>query len=76
MQVQNLPERLRDHQAIVRHQGNYTFVLKDKVDKKNARAVIQIDFKKKGKVTNSIRSLGTVDLTTIKKDYELLEGEL
>ncbi len=73
----NLPDELNDYQAVLLHKGNLVFVLKETAGGRNARAVIQINFKRKGDAYNSVRSLGVVDAKTFRKsEYELVDGKL
>lgn len=75
--LNNLPEELLDYQAILLHKDDLIFVLKETADGRNARAVIHVNFKKKGGAFNSVRSLGVSGLTAFRRaDYELLEGKL
>ncbi|MGI1671958.1 MAG: minor capsid protein [Neptuniibacter sp.] len=77
--LQQLPVHLRNYQAVLIHKqtGNVVFVLPGDAGGKKGRAVIEINFKKKGQFMNSVRSLGIVDIKNLRqKDYELLEGEL
>ncbi len=76
--LQDLPERLKDYQAVLRHKktGNIVFVLKEVVGSKQGRAVVAVNFKHKKSIINSIRSLGVVDVRDLGKDYEVLEGAL
>jgi len=78
--LDDLPNQLRNYQAILRHKatGNIVYVLPDSVGGKQGRAVVHINFKKKGEVFNSVRSLGVVQAAQLKskKDYEVLLGEI
>ncbi|MBL4783025.1 MAG: hypothetical protein JKX92_12360 [Porticoccaceae bacterium] len=75
--LSNLPLELEDYQAILLHKNDLVFVLKETDAGKNARAVIQVNFRRKGAAFNSLRSLGTVPIRNLKgKDYELIEGKL
>lgn len=73
----NLPAELEDYQAVLLHEDDLVFVLKETDAGKNARAVIEVNFKKKGAAFNSLRSLGSISIRNLKgKDYELIEGKL
>ena len=75
--LRKLPTELLDYKAILLHKNDLVFVLKEAVGDKTARAVVQVNFKRKGKSFNSVRSLSVTNLSDLrKKDYELLEGEL
>ena len=75
--LNDLPTKLLGYQAILEHKGNIVIVLPDKVGDRNGRAVVTIDYKQKGQVFNSVRSLGIVQLSSLKRsEYTLLEGEL
>lgn len=75
--LNDLPAKLLNYQAILEYKGNIVIVLPDKTGDRNGRAVITIDYKQKGEVFNSVRSLGVVQLSSLKrKEYTLLEGEL
>lgn len=77
--LEQLPTQLQNYQALLRNRqtGNVLFVLDATEEGRNGRAVVAIDFKRKGEQFNSVRSLGVVNLNDLnKKDYEILEGEL
>lgn len=77
--LQELPNHLRNYQAVLIHKesGNVVFVLPGKVGNKKARAVVEINFKRKGEYLNSVRSLGIVDIKNLRqKDYEVIAGEV
>ena len=76
--LDDLPEQLRSYQAILRHKktGNIVYVLPGKSGDRNGRAVVQINFRRKGQVFNSVRSLGVVNVRDLGAGYEVLEGNL
>ncbi len=77
--LQQLPEHLKKYQAVLIHKrsGNVVFVLPGDAGGKKGRAVIEVNFKKKGQFMNSVRSLGIVAIRNLRqKDYELIAGEL
>jgi len=75
--LNELPSRLLNYKAILEHKGNIVVVLPDQVNDRNGRAVVTIDYKQKGQVFNSVRSLGVVQLSNLRRnEYTLLEGEL
>lgn len=75
--LRDLPLKLHDYQAIVRHVNEYILVLKSAVGNKQGRAVIAVDFVRKGVRVNNIRSLSVLDITSLKQEgYELIDGNL
>jgi SPP1 gp7 family putative phage head morphogenesis protein len=75
--LRDLPLRLQDYQAIVQHGDEYIIVLKSAVGNKQGRAVIAVDFSRKGARMNNIRSLSILDVTSLKQaGYELIDGKL
>lgn len=75
--LQNLPQELRNYRAILKHKDEYIFVLNVGQDARKGRAVISVDFSRKGQRFNTIRSLGIIGLSHLRRsDYELIEGKL
>ncbi len=76
--LQNLPALLAAATAVLKHMksGNVVYVLPSEGAKK-ARLVVSIDFSRKGRKINSVRSIGMVDVKNLRqKDYEILWGDL
>jgi len=75
--VNELPVKLANYSAVLEHNGDVVLVLPDKIDNKNGRIVVTLNFKTKGQIFNSIRSLGVVQLSNLKtREYKILEGSL
>lgn len=75
--LRDLPLKLQDYQAIVRHGNEYILVLKSAVGNKQGRAVVAVDFTRKGDRMNNIRSLSVLDISSLKQEgYELIDGKL
>jgi len=76
-EFQNLPVELDAHSAVLIHGDELVFVMKEHADGRTSRAVVAVNFTKKGVQYNSVRSLGRVPIANLrKKDYELIWGNL
>ncbi|MGB1238764.1 MAG: phage minor head protein [Pseudomonadales bacterium] len=74
-----LPMHLQNYQAVLLHKqtNNILIVMPDSINGKKGRAVVEINFKRKGKVLNSLRSLGIMEIYNLrKKEYEVIAGSL
>ncbi len=74
----NLPKQIRDAKAILRDsRGGLIYVIDGDSDKAG-KAIVYLNFKERGELTNSIRSAGTEQIKSLKNKgrYELLRGEL
>lgn len=75
--VSQLPSLLWDYQAIVQHGDEYIFLLKHKEGKRQGRVVVKINFSRKGRQYNSVRSLGLIQPNNLKgQGYTLIDGSL
>lgn len=75
--LRNLPAELADYQAVLLHKGDLVFVLKETTGGRSGRAIVAVNFKRKGEAFNSVRSLSSTSVTDLrKKDYELIDGKL
>ncbi len=77
--LEDLPLLLSKYEAVLYHKGTSSilFVLPGAVNGKKARAVVEVNFKRKGKTYNSLRSLGVMDIKHLRKaEFELLLGEI
>lgn len=75
----NLPAYLADYQAVLLDQkGGLVFVLKQPTGKSAGKVAININFKERGEVTNSVRSGGVVQANNLlnKTMYTPLVGKL
>lgn len=75
--ILNLPVNLRGYSAILLHKNDLVFVFDQSAAEKNYKAIVQVNFKRKGQAFNSVRSLGVVNKNDLnKRGYELLLGDL
>ncbi|KJS08077.1 MAG: hypothetical protein VR73_07210 [Gammaproteobacteria bacterium BRH_c0] len=76
-EFKNLPAEFANHSAVLLHGKELVFVMKGHADGRNSRAVVAVNLKRKGNQFSSLRSLGRVHITDLrKKEYELIWGKL
>lgn len=77
--VLNLPRLLRDARAVLQDsKGGLVYVLDDTASGRTGKAIIYVNFRQRGELTNSVRSAGTDTLRALRNKgiYELLVGDL
>lgn len=77
--LHNLPTEIKNAQAVLLDKkGGLVFVLNGNFNDRAGKVIIQVNFKERGELTNSVRSGGTVPLRDLKNknEYEVLTGGL